>query len=88
MPLAWADVGYVRGIHVALNEMLRARVRGRGRVGSSTPTARASAATRAAGPSTRWVEPLVPGNAAAPFHPNARGMQAFGPIVAAASTAP
>ena len=22
---------------------------------------------------TRWVEPLVPGNAAAPFHPNARG---------------
>jgi hypothetical protein len=23
--------------------------------------------------SVRWVEPLVPGNLAAPFHPNARG---------------
>ena len=35
--------------------------------------------------STRWVEPLVPGNTAAPFHPNARGMAAFAPLVAAAS---
>ena len=34
---------------------------------------------------TRWVEPLVPGNAAAPFHPNARGMAGIAPVVAAAS---
>jgi lysophospholipase L1-like esterase len=32
---------------------------------------------------TRWVEPLVPGNA--PFHPNARGMAGIAPAVAAAS---
>jgi hypothetical protein len=35
--------------------------------------------------STRWVEPLVPGNAAAPFHPNARGMAGVTPAVVAAA---
>ena len=34
---------------------------------------------------TRWVEPLVPGNAAAPFHPNARGMAGVTPAVVAAA---
>ena len=37
------------------------------------------------GPGTRWVEPLVPGNAAAPFHPNARGMAGVTPAVVAAA---
>lgn len=33
---------------------------------------------------TRWVEPLVPGNLAAPFHPNARGMDGMAAVVSAA----
>ena len=34
--------------------------------------------------STRWVEPLVPANPAAPVHPNARGMDGMGAVVRAA----
>ncbi|MEU4193397.1 SGNH/GDSL hydrolase family protein [Kribbella sp. NPDC026611] len=33
----------------------------------------------------RWLEGLVPTSAAAPLHPSARGMQAFGELVAAAA---
>ena len=47
---------------------------------------RASAATPASRTATRWVEPLVPGNAAAPFHPNARGEAGVAVPVAAASS--
>ena len=36
-----------------------------------------------AGSGTRWVEPYVPGNAAAPLHPNLRGMQAMAALVVA-----
>ena len=34
-------------------------------------------------PTTRWVEPIVPGNAAAPVHPNARGMAGMAAAVTA-----
>jgi len=34
--------------------------------------------------STRWVEPLVPANAAAPFHPNARGEAGIAAVVVGA----
>jgi hypothetical protein len=37
-----------------------------------------------AGSSTRWVEPLVPANPAAPVHPNARGMDGMSSVVTAA----
>ena len=33
---------------------------------------------------TRWVEPLVPANPAAPVHPNARGMDGIAAVVRAA----
>jgi hypothetical protein len=36
-----------------------------------------------AGSGTRWVEPYVPGNAAAPLHPNRRGMEAMAAMVVA-----
>ena len=36
-----------------------------------------------AGSGTRWVELYVPGNAAAPLHPNLRGMQAMAAMVVA-----
>jgi hypothetical protein len=35
-------------------------------------------------PSTRWVEPLVPVNLAAPFHPNARGEAGIAAVVVGA----
>jgi lysophospholipase L1-like esterase len=84
VPLAWADVPYVRGIHLALNQMLsdQARAAGVVYVDSYTPSLGRDACR---GTTTRWVEPLVPGNAAAPFHPNARGMAGIAPVVAAAS---
>jgi lysophospholipase L1-like esterase len=84
VPLAWSDVPYVRGIHEALNAMLadEALEAGVTLVDTYGPS-RGRDACRSSG--TRWVEPLVPGNAAAPFHPNARGMAAFAPLVAAGS---
>ena len=87
VPLAWADVPYVRGIHEALNAMIAQRVAARNdpniRVVDTYGASVGRDACRSS--STRWVEPLVPGNTAAPFHPNARGMAAFAPLVAAAS---
>ncbi|QLY29412.1 SGNH/GDSL hydrolase family protein [Nocardia huaxiensis] len=37
-----------------------------------------------AAPADRWIEPLLPAAAAAPFHPNALGGQAFAALIAAA----
>ena len=87
VPLAWADVPYVRGIHEGLNTMLAQRVAARNdpnmRIVDTYGASVGRDACRSS--SVRWVEPLVPGNTAAPFHPNARGMAAFAPLVAAAS---
>ena len=33
--------------------------------------------------SNRWVEPIIPGNTAAPVHPNARGMAGMAAAVTA-----
>ena len=90
VPLAWADVPYVRGMHEGAERDARASAWTRRRntaptCGSSTPTAPSVGRDACRSSSTRWVEPLVPGNTAAPFHPNARGMAAFAPLVAAAS---
>jgi hypothetical protein len=87
VPLAWADVPYVRGVHLKLNAMLADRVAARNdrktRIVDTYGPSQGRDACRSS--SVRWVEPLVPGNTAAPFHPNARGMAAFAPLVAAAS---
>ena len=85
VPLAFSDVPYVRGIHLELNAMIAAET-GRvanARVVNTYGPSEGRDACRGSG--TRWVEPLVPGNAAAPFHPNARGMEGIAPVVAAAS---
>ncbi|MFD7842148.1 SGNH/GDSL hydrolase family protein [Nocardia sp. NPDC059764] len=37
-----------------------------------------------AAPQDRWIEPLLPASPAAPFHPNARGGQAFANLIAEA----
>ena len=53
--------------------MLAAQAAANG-AGLSTGTRPASATTPASRPVIRWVEPLVPVNAAAPVHPNLGGM--------------
>jgi hypothetical protein len=72
VPLSFSDVPYLRQREKNLNTMLRnqAAVNGATYVDDYTPSI-GHDACKSSG--TRWVEPLVPGNAAAPFHPNARG---------------
>jgi hypothetical protein len=84
VPLAWADVPYLRATQKRLNTMLaqQAAANGAVYVDAYTPSI-GKDACKSSG--TRWVEPLVPGNAAAPFHPNARGMVGIAPVVANAA---
>ena len=83
VPLAWNDVPYLRSTHKSLNAMLaqQAAANGATYVDVYTPSI-GHDACRSSG--TRWVEPLVPGNLAAPFHPNARGMDGMAAVVSAA----
>jgi hypothetical protein len=72
VPIAWADVPYLRGVQVALNTMLAEQAGANGaRIVDAYSASTGHDACRSA--TVRWVEPLVPANAAAPFHPNARG---------------
>jgi lysophospholipase L1-like esterase len=86
LPLAWRDVAYLRATHKALNAMLaeQAAAHGAVYVDTYTPSIGRDACRSA---STRWVEPLIPANPAAPVHPNARGMQGMADVVAAAISA-
>jgi lysophospholipase L1-like esterase len=72
VPIAFADVPYLRSVEKNLNAMLAQQA-------AANDARIVDDYTASIGPdackssSTRWVEPLVPANAAAPFHPNARG---------------
>jgi lysophospholipase L1-like esterase len=85
VPLAYADVPYLRAKQKELNAMLAAQAAAnRVELVDDYTASIGRDACRSSG--TRWVEPLVPGNAAAPFHPNARGMAGIAPLVAAAAS--
>lgn len=73
MPLTTTDVPYLRQVEVGLNTMLRSVATANGATFVDTYTSGLpyNACTPA---STRYMEPLLPGNPAAPLHPNARGM--------------
>jgi lysophospholipase L1-like esterase len=87
VPLAWADVPYLRATQKRLNTMLaNVAAANNARYVDAYTAAIGHDACKSSG--TRWVEPLIPGNAAAPFHPNARGMAGITPTVVAAATAP
>jgi lysophospholipase L1-like esterase len=74
MPLGFTDVPYLRSTEQRLNSMLATQAAAAG--ATLVNWYGASIGHDACkGSSTRWVEPLVPGNAAAPIHPNAAGMQ-------------
>jgi lysophospholipase L1-like esterase len=82
MPVAPADVRWLREKHTQLNAMLAGQAAANG--ATIVDVYGASVGRDAcAGSGTRWVEPYVPGNAAAPLHPNLRGMQAMAAMVVA-----
>jgi len=73
MPIGFQDVPYLRATQQRLNSMLAAQAA----AGGATLVNWYGASIghdACKGSSTRWVEPLVPGNAAAPIHPNKNGM--------------
>jgi lysophospholipase L1-like esterase len=80
MPIGWNDVPYLRAKHKELNAMLAAQAAGHGAtyVDVYTPSIGRDACRS---PLVRWVEPIVPANAAAPVHPNARGMAGMAAVI-------
>jgi lysophospholipase L1-like esterase len=77
------DAVYLRGVQEALNDMIRSAAEGNGAeyVDVYGPSAGKTACDL---PVLRWVEPLVPVNAAAPIHPNLNGMAGMSDVVEAA----
>jgi lysophospholipase L1-like esterase len=84
VPLAWGDVPYLRATEKRLNTMLANVAAANGARYVDTYTA-AIGHDACKSSSVRWVEPLIPGNTAAPFHPNARGMAGVTPTIVAAA---
>lgn len=77
------DALYLRGVEEALNGMIEqaAVANGAEYVDVYGPSAGRTACDL---PVLRWVEPLVPVNAAAPIHPNLNGMAGISDVVEAA----
>jgi lysophospholipase L1-like esterase len=73
MPIAYADVPYLRAKEKELNAMLaqQAAANNATYVDAYTPSIGHDACQP---PCRRWVEPLAPASPAAPVHPNATGM--------------
>jgi len=82
LPVAPADVAYLRAKHRELNAMLaeQAAAGGATFVDVYTPSVGHDACAL---PSQRWVEPAVPASPAAPVHPNAAGMRGMARAVLA-----
>ena len=83
MPIAWADVPYLRSKQRELNAMLASQAAANGARLIDAYTA-GIGRDACKGSGTRWVEPIIPANAAAPVHPNLRGMQGTAAVVASA----
>jgi lysophospholipase L1-like esterase len=82
MPVARGDVPWLREKQEELNAMLAQQA---GANGAEIVDVYAASVGRdaCASSGTRWVEPYVPATAAAPLHPNLRGMRAMGEMVVA-----
>ena len=83
VPIIKADANYIRSTLQYFNQMLaeQAAAAGAGFVDLQTPSVGHDPCT---GSGTRWIEPYVPANPAAPFHPNANGMRGFATAVTSA----
>ncbi len=73
MPIGFQDVPYLRSTEQRLNGMLATQAAANGATLVSWYSA-SIGHDACKGSSTRWVEPLVPTNPAAPIHPNQAGM--------------
>jgi len=73
MPIGFSDVPYLRATQKRLNDMLATQAAANGATLVNWYAA-SIGHDACKGSSTRWVEPLVPTNAAAPIHPNKAGM--------------
>jgi len=82
LPMGFRDVPYIRAKTKELNAMLATQAAAHGATYVDVYTA-SIGKDACASSGTRWVEPLVPANAAAPIHPNARGMQGMATAVKA-----
>ena len=83
VPIAFSDVSYLRSVERNLNAMLAQQAATNGaRIVDDYSASIGRDACKS--PSTRWVEPLVPANLAAPFHPNARGEAGIAAVVVGA----
>jgi GDSL-like Lipase/Acylhydrolase family len=83
VPIAWADVAYLRGVEKNLNAMLAQQAAANSaQIVDDYSASIGRDACKSA--STRWVEPLVPATLAAPFHPNARGEAGIAAVVVGA----
>ncbi|MFI5779842.1 SGNH/GDSL hydrolase family protein [Nocardia sp. NPDC051570] len=83
IPLTPGDVAYTNGIEMELDNVLREQAQQHDAVFVDTFTP--SIGHDACQPeNTRWVEPWLPGSAAAPVHPNAAGMRGDAAAVEAA----
>jgi lysophospholipase L1-like esterase len=84
MPVADGDVPWMRAKQEELNAMLAQRA-----ANNDARVVDVYAASvghdACALPGLRWVEPVVPANAAAPLHPNLLGMKAMADLVVAAA---
>jgi hypothetical protein len=84
LPVADGDIAYLREKQKELNAMLAAQAAANG--ARLVDWYRASIGHDACKPPLiRWVEPLVPANAAAPVHPNLLGMIGAAKLVVAAA---
>jgi len=83
MPVTPRDVYWLRSKHEELNAMLAQQAAANGAFVVDVYNA-SRGRDACTGSGTRWVEPYIPGNAAAPLHPNLRGMQAMAAMVVAA----
>ena len=83
MPISFSDAPYLRSTQQKLNAMLATQAAANG--ATLVNWYQASIGHDACkGSSTRWVEPLVPGELAAPIHPNKAGMKGAANVLVAA----
>jgi len=84
MPVARGDVTWLRSKQVELNAMLAGRAAANG-AGVVDVYAASVGRDACASSTRRWVEPYIPATAAAPLHPNLRGMRAMANLVVESS---
>jgi lysophospholipase L1-like esterase len=83
MPISFSDAPYLRAKQQELNAMIATQAAANGATLVNWYSA-SIGHDACKGSSTRWVEPLVPGELAAPIHPNKAGMQGASTVLVAA----